>query len=227
MGRKASMPSLRRGAQALPRLPPRVDVATPAPKAAAMTERTFVPVSEGSAGAAQLHVAFGYRPSPREATNTPAAASGTQPARPEPTRQVSLVPAQAEARIQGPAPRKDHHSVQPYSRGSKSAALAIASDPTARERARSALAGQAYTAGSSSARAAKLATWAELAQAAGFEDPFHITENLVYTVVGCLKAAGYRSAESYMHLAKQHCVASGRSIADATMVACGCVARAA
>jgi hypothetical protein len=85
---------------------------------------------------------------------------------------------------QGSAPR------QPYSRGSMFTALAIAADPTSREQARSALAAQAYTAGSTSAREAKLAIWAELAQAAGFADPFLISEQLVYTVVGCLKAAG-------------------------------------
>ena len=87
--------------------------------------------------------------------------------------------------------------------------------------------GQAYTAGSTSAREAKLATWVEIATAAGFEDPFEISENLVFTIVGCLKAAGYRSAESYMHLAKQHSVASGRVITDSTMISCARAARAA
>ena len=43
-----------------------------------------------------------------------------------------------------------------------------------------------------------MATWVEIAAAAGFDDPFEISDDFVFTIVGCLKAAGYCSAESDM-----------------------------
>ena len=97
----------------------------------------------------------------------------------------------------GPAPSRDQRPVLAYIRGSRDIAVAIAGNPSARERAKASLMGQVNTAGSTSAREAKLATWVEIAAAAGFEDPFEISEDLAFTIVGCLTAAGYRSAEKY------------------------------
>ena len=112
----------------------------------------FVPVSEGSAGAAQLHVAFGFRPCAQDGPSwdeTSFEQVGPQAAA---ASSAAIAPSASGVRPLGPAPRRDHHSVQPYSRGSKAKAIAIASDPAARELAKVSLMGQAYTAGSTSAR---------------------------------------------------------------------------
>lgn len=123
--------------------------------------------------------------------------------------------------------RNDHQKVAAHTRGCKHTALAIAADPVRRLRARQDLQGNAYTKGSTSARGSQFQRWMDIARAAGFEDPFLFSEDLVYTVVGCLRAAGYRRAESFMDLARQHAIASGRTIPDATLLACARAVRAA
>jgi len=52
------------------------------------------------------------------------------------------------------------------------------------------------------ARAQKLETWAKLARARGFTDPFLLSQELREQVTACLKGAGYRSIPGYISLAK-------------------------
>ena len=44
--------------------------------------------------------------------------------------------------------------------------------------------------------------WESLARKAGTQDPFCLTPNIIFTVMGALKTAGYRSAEQYLDVAK-------------------------
>ena len=46
-------------------------------------------------------------------------------------------------------------------------------------------------------------TWAELCKAAGFDHPFCLTPEHIFTVMGVLDGANYRSAELYLDAAKQ------------------------
>ena len=142
------MPKLRRGAQALPRLPPREAPPSAAPGSPGSSQSPrFTPVAEGSAGAAQLHVAFGFRPCSEDAiVEVPSLEQQGQPTAVAQQSAISLVG--TSERPLGPAPRRDHHTIQPYSRGSKATAIAIAGDPAARERAKTSRRGQAHTAGS-------------------------------------------------------------------------------
>ena len=57
----------------------------------------------------------------------------------------------------------------------------------------------------------QLKTWDQVARDAGFQDPFRLTPNLVFTVVGVLKQAGYRSAVNYLEAAKRVHIESGKS----------------
>jgi hypothetical protein len=43
--------------------------------------------------------------------------------------------------------------------------------------------------------------WAKLASAAGFTEPFSLTPDLIYRVVGAPRAAKFRSAEQYLDVA--------------------------
>lgn len=49
----------------------------------------------------------------------------------------------------------------------------------------------------------KLKTWSRLSTAAGFQDPTRITPDMIFTVLGALDKAGYRSSETYLDAAKQ------------------------
>ena len=46
-------------------------------------------------------------------------------------------------------------------------------------------------------------TWAELCKAAGFDNPFCLTPAHIFTVMGVLDRANYRSAELFLDAAKQ------------------------
>ena len=49
----------------------------------------------------------------------------------------------------------------------------------------------------------RVKTWSRIAEAAGCHEPFHLTTELIYTCMGALDRAGYRSAELYLDVAKQ------------------------
>ncbi len=87
-------------------------------------------------------------------------------------------------------------SVKPYARGSFKAALdLISSDPAlCRDHLRSRMLADA----TSGPQESREKAWHELALAAGFEDPFNLSVDLIHTVMGALDKAEYRSAELYL-----------------------------
>jgi len=66
----------------------------------------------------------------------------------------------------------------------------------------------------------QLKTWGQIANDAGFPDPFSLTPNLVFTVVGVLKRAGYRSAANYLEAAKRAHIEQGHAFSIQLKHAC-------
>ena len=66
----------------------------------------------------------------------------------------------------------------------------------------------------------RLKTWDQIAKDAGFQDPFSLTPNLVFTVVGVLKQAGYRSAANYLEAAKRVHIERGHAFSIQLKQAC-------
>eukprot|EP00435_Cladocopium_sp_Y103_P017885 s1262_g4.t1 len=103
------------------------------------------------------------------------------------------------------APRADQ--VKPYGRGSIDAAvLAAQGGPQEcadhiRKRARASNSHGPHT--------SRERTSETVAIAAGYPAPFVLTPDIVYTVMGALDKAGYRSAELYLEVAKQRHIAEG------------------
>ena len=96
----------------------------------------------------------------------------------------------------------------PYSRGNSRVALSAASD---RAKCQQILAEGVLAETSRGPLASRLSLWAQLAKRAGFNDPFHITPDLMFAVMGALKQAGYRSAYQYLEAAHAHHVSLGYS----------------
>ena len=96
-------------------------------------------------------------------------------------------------------PTREGPEALPYGRGSGGAALAFASDPI---RCQNALLKEAYASTSLGPIESRIKKWDALARRAGFHDPFTLTPELIYAVMGALKLAGYRSAEQYLEAAK-------------------------
>eukprot|EP00435_Cladocopium_sp_Y103_P044529 s39_g12.t1 len=71
------------------------------------------------------------------------------------------------------------------------------------------------------------ATWARIASQAGYSNPFELTPNLVFTVVGVLKAADYRSAANYLEAAKRKHIEAGFAMTDQLRQACRMAIRSA
>ena len=63
-------------------------------------------------------------------------------------------------------------------------------------------------------------TWERIASQAGFSNPFQLTPNLVFCVVGVLKAAEYRSAANYLEAAKRKHISMGHVMSDQLKQAC-------
>lgn len=53
-------------------------------------------------------------------------------------------------------------------------------------------------------------TWRLLAEAAHFSQPFNLTPELIFTVMGAMGLAGYRSSELYLDTARQVHISEGR-----------------
>jgi hypothetical protein len=111
--------------------------------------------------------------------------------------------------------RPDIVRVNTYARGSKQTALNIAMDPTLRSGAVASFRRAIYASSSTTMRATKKETWRQVAEAAGFSDPFTLTTELIETVAGILKASNYRSAGTYLSIASQsHITKHGDLSAD-------------
>ena len=57
--------------------------------------------------------------------------------------------------------------------------------------------------------ASRIRKWEELARQGGHTDPFALSPEVIYTVMGALKLAGYRSAEQYLDAAKGQFIRKG------------------
>ena len=109
---------------------------------------------------------------------------------PGPMRKAILPP--ASSRYSEPAP---------YARGSHKVALAFSSDNSSREVCKQALVSNFYAGTSVNPIESRRKLWAKMASAAVFTEPFSLTPDLIYQVVGVLRAAEFRSAEQYLDVA--------------------------
>ena len=98
-----------------------------------------------------------------------------------------------------------------YGRGSAARALSAISDPTA---CVARIWEDATARSSKGPFQSRKQLWESLARKAGSQDPFCLTPNLIFTVMGALKTAGYRSAEQYLDVAKAVHVSLGYSWSD-------------
>ena len=106
---------------------------------------------------------------------------------------------------------RDGTEAKPYSRGSGDIAMAIASNP---ERCRRALLEDSMAKTSLGPIESRLRKWEAIARQAGYHDPFSLSPEPIYTVMGALKLAGYRSAEQYLETAKQERIRNGSALTD-------------
>ena len=100
--------------------------------------------------------------------------------------------------------RQDVPELRTYSRGSKRTALDIASDPGRAAEATDTLVRNVRARASIRPHQAIADTWMEIARARGYPDPWDLSRELIFDVVGVLREAGYRSACGYLSVALQH-----------------------
>ena len=102
--------------------------------------------------------------------------------------------------------QRDGPEAIPYGRGNRDTAMAHARDPA---RCRAALLKDSYAKTSMGPIESRIKRWDTLARASGFHDPFDLSPEVIYAVMGALKLAGYRSAEQYLEAAKLEFFNSG------------------
>ena len=98
--------------------------------------------------------------------------------------------------------RADVPTVRSYSRGSLSEAVAIAKSGSRLAEARDEPQDDFISKTGKAPLASKKETWTKLAVAAGHADPVDLHADLIYDVMAAFRRAGYRSAESYLVVAK-------------------------
>ena len=86
--------------------------------------------------------------------------------------------------------RADGTEVAAYTRGNNRLAMTIAADPDALAAARGELEGKVFSASNNGPRNLKLQTWMDVANAAGYADPFTLDPNLLYDVSAAFWKAG-------------------------------------
>ena len=111
-------------------------------------------------------------------------------------------------------PRSDGQEILPYQRGSKRLAIDIASNAEALVLAKEELKNRIFAKSNVGAVAAKKETWADVARAAGFTEPFTPDPDLLYTVCAALWKAHYRSLDSYIAVAKQEMIMLHGNLSD-------------
>eukprot|EP00435_Cladocopium_sp_Y103_P026420 s2504_g6.t1 len=94
-----------------------------------------------------------------------------------------------------------------YARGSLDRALKLAK--RAGDDCASALLAEADAQSSRASMRSLQTTWARLASQASFSNPFELNPRLIFTVMGVLKAANYRSAANYLEAAKRKHIQEG------------------
>ena len=136
------------------------------------------------------------------------------PEDPRPAKRLAFSEGPAmEARAPAaPSSSAGYTGPRPYSRGSLGQALALARSSAAQ--CAEALVIDADAATARASIKSLQATWARIASQAGYSEPFILTPNLVFTVVGVLKAANYRSAANYLEAAKRKHIEGGHPWSD-------------
>ena len=99
--------------------------------------------------------------------------------------------------------RISYGDVEEYRRGNKRLAVQLARDPKVRAECSQEFRADFLADSSRAPWQSRKDTWEELALAAGFAEPFDLSIDLVTTVMGILKRAGYRSADAYLDVAFQ------------------------
>lgn len=133
---------------------------------------------------------------------------GTQPCKPAPLHEGFAIPKgrsipslghQKELKPVGGNPK-------PYGRGTSSEALAHMANP---DRCLKALKADISASTTVGPVASRRKLWATFAERAGFVDPFDITPDMMFKVMGALKLAGFRSAQLYLDAAKTQHISLG------------------
>ena len=97
--------------------------------------------------------------------------------------------------------------VKPYTRGKLSSAVAaLRKGP---EACAEGLRAKVWSDTSDGPINSREKTWAILAREAGYSDPFHVTCEMIFAVMGALDAGGYRSTELYLDTARQQHISRG------------------
>eukprot|EP00435_Cladocopium_sp_Y103_P037318 s554_g9.t2 len=121
--------------------------------------------------------------------------------------------------------RQAHSGPRAYARGSLDKAMRLAR--AAPEECATRLLEDVDAQSSKAPMRSLQATWARIASQAGYSNPFELTPNLVFTVVGVLKAADYRSAANYLEAAKRKHIEAGFPMTDQLRQACRMAIRSA
>ena len=104
-------------------------------------------------------------------------------------------------------PAMGYKGARPYSRGTIERALHLARFQS--KECADQLVLEADAASARQSRLSLLRTWQKLGKSAGFDDPFCLTPQLIYTITGVLKAAEYRSTANYLCAAKRAHIEAG------------------
>lgn len=94
----------------------------------------------------------------------------------------------------------------PYRRGDARLAMAAALEPSVCRRV---LAEGVLAESTKGPVASRLKLWAALANRCGYTDPFYLSPDSIFTIMGALKRGGYRSAQLYLEAAQAQHIASG------------------
>jgi len=114
--------------------------------------------------------------------------------------------------------RADGTEVAAYTRGNKRLALTIAADPDALAAARDELEDKVFSASNKGPRSHKLQTWIDVANAAGYSDPFTLNPDLLYDVSAAFWKAGYRSLSGYLGAVRQEMILHHGNVPEATHI---------
>ena len=148
-----------------------------------------------------------------------------QPPKVSKPREFSEGFAMAAIEPEKPEVRPGYSGPKQYSRGSLNKAMALAGSSA--EVCATNCWIEAAAPSSRASTKSQLGTWEAVAKRAGFSQPFKLTPNLVFTVVGVLKAADYRSAVNYLEAAKGLHIEMGHDMTPQLRQACRRAARSA
>ena len=113
-----------------------------------------------------------------------------------------------------PRRRGDHPKVFKYARGNLKRALEIAGNTTGRTQAVRSLMDAYYARNGWAQRKQKLKVWSAIGRAAGVVNPEQLNPQGVRIIMGVLRAARYRSAESYLEAARIAFIRSGNNVSE-------------